>query len=685
MTKTSFFNRDISWLSFNERVLAEAAKESVPLLERIRFLSIYSSNLDEFYRVRMPALMALHKLYEKDTVDKDDKKQFPDVVSEVKYIIENQLMQFGQILSQQILPALHQESIHLLYNEPLPLFLKNRISEFFFSEILAFIKLTPLAPGGPTFFPENNKLYLAVLTENEPPPRYFILNIPSEHLPRFYSVSFNGIDYLIFLDDIIKNNLHHIFKGVTIAGCYSFKITRDAELNIEDEFEGDIGERIERQIAKRDFGLATRFLYAPKMPQECINLISTKSSIQNALFVEGGLYHNLKDFSLLPISHPRLLYSKLSPLVPGSFYKSELLLQQMVQGDIIIHTPYQSYNTVLRFFNEASVDDEVEEIYVTLYRVAHDSRIVNALISAARNGKKVAVFVELKARFDEANNLKWAKKMKEAGIKIIYSISTLKVHAKIALLKMKEQAPVLYLGLLATGNLNESTAKYYTDHILLTSGQPLLEEMKMLFDFLQKREKPSKKTHLQFNHLLVAQFNLQDRFVELIDREIKNAGKGLPAGILIKLNNLEERVLIKKLYAASCAGVPVTLIVRSICCLIPGVTGMSENISVRRIVDRYLEHGRLFSFHNNGATEMYLGSADWMNRNIYSRIEVCFPIYDEGIKKELIQLLHLQIEDTSQAVTLNSDLNNVALQNEGEIKGSQYDIYTYLSNKQGQE
>lgn len=349
----------------------------------------------------------------------------------------------------------------------------------------------------------------------------------------------------------------------------------------------------------------------------------------------------------------------------------------------MVHVPYQNYEPVLRFFNEAANDAFVEEIYVTLYRVASNSRIVNALMTAAKNGKMVTVMVELKARFDEANNIKWASRMKAAGVKIMYSDVDMKVHAKVALVKRTIRGKRQYLGLLATGNLNESTARFYTDHILLTANQSILQELQWLFDFLgkKKKKKPQVKDVFNFEHLLVAQFNLQQKFLTLIDREIVNAKKGVSSGIMIKLNNLEEKILISKLYEASAAGVKIDLIVRSVCCLIPGVPGQSENITIKRIVDRYLEHGRLFLFHNNGKEELFMGSADWMNRNIYSRIEVCFPIYDPELKTRLIEILNLQWNDTVQAVQLNEELQNNYM-TAGVPSHSQQAIYSLLREVQ---
>lgn len=665
-----FFNRDLSWLTFNERVMEEAANSAVPLLERIKFLSIFSSNLDEFYRVRMPVLRALQKIGEKDS-NEINAYERRGILDTAKSMIIAQQERFGQILREQLIPALDTENVVLLYNRPFPDGVTKAAESYFLSEILAFMQPVML-DGEHFFFPENNKLYFVVdLIEADGSPQVALLNIPSDELPRFFTVKDNDRTYIAFLDDIIRINLDKIFPGVEIKGCYSIKITRDAELDLADEYSGDLSDEIEKQLKKRDFGLATRFLYDAEMPLRMLQVLTQELCLQNASATRGGRYHNLKNFFSLPVKDVRLQYNEWKPSVRDDFFDKG--------RDMVIHTPYQSYNSVLRFFNEAAINPNVEEIYITLYRVASDSRIVNALISAARNGKYVQVMVELKARFDEANNLKWAKKMKEAGIKIVYSVTQLKVHAKIAIVKTRQADRMAYAGLLATGNFNESTAKFYTDHILFTTNRGLLREMELVFMFLGKREKPSEKRRLEFKHLLVAQFNLQSKFIELIDREIENATAGKPAGMIIKVNNLEERVLINKLYEASQAGVKIDLIVRSICCLIPGVKGMSENITIRRIVDRYLEHGRVFVFNNGGNPEVFLGSSDWMNRNIYHRIEVCFPVYDETIKKEIIDMINIQLADNVQAVILDEDLRNVPVTHARPAVQAQLEIYNLLA------
>jgi len=676
MPSVKYFDRDISWLSFNERLLIEASKETLPLLERFNFLAIYSSNLDEFYRVRIPALMALHKLYKKKSVNNQVISTHSDVLEKVKEIIDAQLNSFGTEI-RRLIPQLKLHNITLIYAEPIPQQIQAAVSHYFFSEVLAFIQPIDLNKAG-NFFPENNQLYIVAISRNNQQSDLTVVKIPTKQLSRFFSVTVGGHQYICFLDDIIKANMRTILPGVTVDGSFSFKVTRDAELNLEEIYEGDIADKIEKQITKRDYGYATRLLFESGFPKETVEEFVNKLEFEKAIHTEGGPYHNLKDLSSIPISIPTL---KNTPWKPKLMMLEEgfSLFEKLLQSDLLIHTPYYSYDMVLRFFNEASIDPKTTEIYTTMYRVANDSSILNALVSAAINGKKVTVLVELKARFDEANNVKWSKKLKAAGVKVLYTETQLKVHAKVALVKKNKSGDTFYFGLLATGNLNEITARIYTDHILMTSHTEMLQEIESVFSVFDKKVKLHDKP--VFNHLLVAQFNLRDRFIELIEREITAAKKGLEARIIIKLNNLEEKVLIKKLYQASNAGVKIDLIVRSICTLIPGVVGMSENITVRRIVDRYLEHGRIFVFYNTGESEIYLGSADWMKRNIYKRIEVCFPVYDQVLKQEIMALLEIQLKDNVQAVHLDTSLRNVPIENDDEKVQSQQSIYHYLMSK----
>ncbi|MFD2286801.1 polyphosphate kinase 1 [Pedobacter petrophilus] len=676
MIETALFNRDLSWLKFNERILTEAGRSNVPLLERIRFLSIFSSNLDEFYRVRMPVLLALEKLSNREG---NDIHLEEDLLKSANDLISRQQQQYGRVLQLEIIPQLKAHQINLLYGQPFPKEIQKTLTRYFLSQVMAFLQ--PVYINNKTdFFPSNNELYFLITLKNGSDTKSVILNIPSNELPRFYKVESAGEGFVVFLDDLVRYHLDRVFPNDEVLGCFSFKITRDAEIDLKDEYSGSLSDQLEKQLMKRDLGLATRFLHQPGIPANVFEVMKKLFNLKKANMVEGGQYHNLKDLMNFPVKNDQLSNQPWEKICNTDFAVGTLT-EAITKKDIIVHTPFQSYESVLRFFNEAAIDEAVKEIYVTLYRVASDSKIVNALISAAKNGKKVTVLVELKARFDEANNIKWAKKMKSVGVDIIYSVTALKVHAKVALVKRKVEGRMHYVGLFATGNFNESTASFYTDHILMTAHKEMLREVELLFIFLAKRIKPTSTDLIPFKHLLVAQFNLQQGFLNLIDREIEHASQGKPAGITIKMNNLEEKVLINKLYEASNSGVKIDMIVRSICRLIPGVKGMSENIKVTRIVDRYLEHGRIFVFHNLGKQDVYLGSADWMNRNIYRRIEVCFPIYDEYIKREILDIIDIQKQDTVQAVLIDEKMDNIPVHTGENAISSQQGVYQYLKEK----
>ena len=661
-TPYPLFSRDGSWLTFNERILDLAADNAVPLYERIRFLSIYSSNLDEFFRVRIPALMAVNKVL--DSAPVIDETLTPGTLDDILQQVNLQQQRYGRILTEQLLPALYKEQVHLYYKEAVAPVHLQYIRNYFRTRVLSYLQPVWLqGKVGDQVFLENNALYLAVsLASAEEELEFAIVNIPENALPRFLDLpKTEDIFHIVMLDDVIRENLSYLFPNHTITGCYSIKITRDAEMDL-DELKGDILEQIETGIKKRTLGVPTRFLYDASMPLYLKEMLAIFFNLQHEEMVAGGRYHNLKDLMDLPmpVHNPAFLYNKLPPARVPRLDQEAHILDSVLERDILLSTPYQQYDYILRFFNEAAVDPDVEEIYITFYRIASASQIANALISAARNGKQVVVFVELKARFDEANNINWAKKLKAAGVKLVYSIPGLKVHAKVGLVKRRRGWTWDYIGLLSTGNFNETTARFYTDHVLLTAHTGMTQEMELLFTYLQSRQQPDQYKFIEFKYLLVAQFNMMDRFTALIDREIANAKAGLPAHITVKVNNLQEKNLVYKLYEASEAGVQVDLIARSICCLVPDQP-CSKNIRVRRLVDRYLEHARVFVFHNRGAEEIFMGSADWMVRNLHRRIEVCFPVYNDAFKKQIKDILALQIADNTNAVKLDANLHNVPI------------------------
>ena len=676
-----FYNRDLSWLDFNYRVLQEANDPTVPLYERLKFLSIFSSNLDEFFRVRYPAVMAFSKLNKK-FLKKEALQEEVAVSKKVQQLIIQQQNEFGQILHDQLLPALLENKIHLYYNESINPSHIADVNEIFVSKVLSFIQPVFLtAESSYNFLPENNQIYLLItLAEiNKEFIRRVAIKIPTESLERFFVLKeLNAVKQVIFLDDIIKENLHMLFPGQEIKSVFSIKFNRDAELVLDESYSDKLLDKIEKQLHKRDVGPTSRFLFEKGMPSNLQFFLSSLFGIEVSDMFEGGTYHNLKDLMSFPSFDESLHFPKQPALNYPVFVAGGDIFKTVLEKDILLHLPYHSYIPVLSFFNQAAVDPQVTEIYITLYRVASDSHIVNALISAAKNGKKVTAFIELKARFDEANNIKWSRSMKDAGVKLIYSDPDIKVHSKIALVKRDNLGQNQCFAVLSTGNFNEMTAKFYTDHVMLTSREEVCNEMMQLFGLLQLKPKKFTKTDADFKELYVTKFNMVSEFTRLIEKEMKRASKGLPALIRIKVNNLEEPEFINLLYKASNAGVKIHLIVRSICCLIPGQAGLSENITVRRIVDRFLEHPRIFIFGTDDKAVISFGSSDLMTRNLKRRIEVCLQIRDERSRKEILDYFAIQWADNTKAVQFNNKMEQIRLQPEGRAVNAQHDIYLYL-------
>jgi polyphosphate kinase len=680
-----FFNRDLSWLGFNFRVLLEAADRSVPLYERINFLSIFSSNLDEFFRVRYPSVIASSKLTGK-TQMKTSGGDDADIAEKMQSEINYQLNTFGSILTNDIIPDLRNNGIFFYYNEPVKDQHISEIRDIFLSQVLSFIQPIFLEGNiGSKFIPENNQLYFIISLKSDDgmTNRHAIVDIPSDKLPRFFVLEkIEDTQYVIFIDDIIRENLNCIFPGNEIDGVYSIKFNRDAELELEDEYSEDVVNEIEKQLRKREYGPPSRFLFEQSMPQNVQLYMESSFGLKSEEMFKGGRYHNLRDLASFPSFNKNLKYEKWKPLALPYIINCGDIFNILNSKDILLHLPFESYNPVLSFFNQAAVDTAVKEIYITLYRVAADSHIVNALISAAKNGKKVVAFVELKARFDEENNIKWSRIMQDAGIQIIYSIPRIKVHSKIAVIKKTSGNDLLTYAILSTGNFNEVTAKFYTDHVLMTTDPSIIGELLTLFTYLQEDEKFQNNTKIEFEKLLVSQFNMNEKFEKLINHEIQKANLGQEALIRIKVNNLEEPNMINLLYKASQAGVNVHLIVRGICCLVPAVPGVSDKIIVRRLVDRYLEHTRLFIFGAGDDPEVIMGSADWMVRNLHHRIEVCVPVKNTTCKQELLDYFAIQWSDTDKAVVLSANLEqHPAEVADGEKLNAQRSIYQYLQKR----
>lgn len=679
-------NRDISWLGFNHRVLMEAGNKNVPLMERVRFLSIFSSNLDEFFRVRFPLINVYAdldpKLRGRIIPPPDDA-----LYEKVQQMVDGHLNDYGRIINNEVLPDLEKENIILYYNREIPEAFMNELKEFFYARVLSFLQPVIIRKTlSEDFFPESNRLYLIVSLGREGTEKrtHAFVNIPSENVGRFHSVYKDGKQHIFFIDDIIRQNLGYIFSGFTVISCYSFKITRDADLNLDEEtYKGNLLQEIEKCLRERENGAPTRLLFQAGMPLVMQKLMSASFGLTDKQLFEGGLYHNLFDLAQLPVNREDLNYPKMVSLKHKHLDSPADMFRQMEERDLLFHFPYHSYNPVLSFFNQAAIDPDVKSIYVTLYRVASDSLIANALISAAKNKKNVTVFVELKARFDEANNIRWSREMKKAGVKIMYNIPGIKVHSKIALIKKKKASGDTSYAFIGSGNFNESTAKFYTDHALFTTNSGITGDLSTLFSALEKEGLPGKKAGVKFNHLLVAQNNMTEELEKQINRQIKRHGKGLSSGIKIKVNNLEDIGMINLLYKASAAGVQVQLLVRSVCCIIPGKTGLSEHIQVKRIVDRYLEHSRIFIFGSDDDRTVLMGSADLMTRNLYKRIEVITPVFDTEIAGELEHYFDIQWNDRVKAVSLGEQEEPLQLpepgSNGGEWQSAQQNIYTYLN------
>jgi len=677
--KYRYFERDVSWLSFNYRVLMEAADKSVPLYERIKFLAIYSSNLDEFFRVRVAALRSIVDIDKKKINKRFDKKP-SKVLNEILKEVNRQLEEFGIIKREVIIPELKENGIILYRNEPVKEEHKKFIEHYFKSKVLSYLRpIIMTSPGSSAPYLDNRALYFAIdLVDGNKKQHFAHLRIPTEDLPRFSALpKVDGVHYYIMIDDVIRENMDFLFPGYQVNGCYAIKLNRDADLNIEDEYSGDLVKKIRKQIEKRNLGVPSRFLYDRVMPGHMLEYLIKAFKLEEQDVVPGGRYHNMNDLMELenPLK-PKLEDVDQPPIRLSYLENGKSIFEKIDEGDIMLHFPYQSYDYILRFFNEASMDPTIEEIKATFYRIAPNSFISNALISAATNGKKVTVFIEIKARFDEENNLAWADKMEQAGIKIVYSIPGLKVHAKVALVNRRlPDGTQRGYGFFGTGNFNEKTASIYADEALLSCHSQMTNELDQVFKFLHEGKEPVK-----FEHLLVSQFNIVDILKSMIDKEIAEAKAGRKAHIVLKLNNLQDDVMIDKLYEASNAGVKIDLIVRAICCLIPGVKGMSENITIRRIVDRYLEHSRVYYFYQRGEEKMFLGSADWMKRNLYRRVEVVYPLYDGKAREEVKKLLEIQLSDNTKACFINDDLDNERVEGQKPKIRSQEAYYLYLKD-----
>ena len=687
-----YIDREKSWLAFNARVLQEAADENVPLLDRLRFLGIFSNNLDEFFRVRYAAIrrMTLEKIDTKPMLGDISAEQLLKDITEI--VIEHQSESL-RILND-IEKKLEKQGIYIINEKQINKDQETFIKEFFIQKVspeLVTIMLNDLVE-----FPliKDTSGYLAVKLVmnknksglisqllNDKEIRYAIVEIPKT-INRFVVLPSNSDkQYIILLDDVIRYSLDHIFNifDYESIDAHMIKITRDAQLEFDSDLSKSLIEKISYSVKERRVGEPVRFVYDQAIEKDTLEFFLNRMKIDSSdSIIPGGRYHNRRDYMDFPnLGRYDLLYKQNVPLPIQGLSLDGSMLQSIKEKDYLLHAPYQSFSYVIRFLREAALDPKVQSIKITLYRLSKNSQIVSSLINAAKNGKKVTVQIELQARFDEASNISYAEQMQEEGINLIFGVKGLKVHSKICLVERLEDDEIKRYGFVSTGNFSESSAKIYTDVTLFTSDSKILKDMSKVFEFFEVNY----RVH-RYKHLIVSPHYTRSRFVKLIDREIKNASEGKPAYINLKMNSLSDYKMIDKLYEASNAGVKIKLIIRGICCLVPGLKNYSENIEAISIVDNYLEHSRVFIFGNNDNPEVFISSADFMTRNIDARVEVTCPIYDEEIKQDLIDTFGIGWKANVKA-RIHSDKFENLYRKRGEDKvfRAQQEMYKHYQNK----
>ncbi|MCW5517457.1 polyphosphate kinase 1 [Muriicola sp. Z0-33] len=686
--KYEYINREISWLSFNERVLQESADPNVPLIERLRFLGIFSNNLDEFFKVRYATVKRIVVAGKKGKSALGGEKA-KDLLDEItKIVIEQQAE--SQILLKNIVNELEQQNIFIIDETQVSESQEEFLKEYFIqnvSPVLMTIILNDLAE-----FPllKDTAAYLAVKMTlvdeevakgiKEKEVRYALIEIP-RRIGRFIELPKEGDKhYIMILDDLIRYSLRSIFNMFSYesVSAHMVKISRDAELDIDNDLSKSFIEKISSSVEHRKIGDPVRFVYDKNIAPDTLAFLKEKMNIADTdSVIPGGRYHNRRDYMGFPsLGRNELLYKKITPLLIKGLSLEGSLLEAIAKKDYLLYAPYQTFAYVIKFLREAALDPKVRSIKITVYRLANDSQVASTLINAVKNGKQVTVQIELQARFDEQANIEYAEQLQAEGVKLIFGVPGLKVHSKICLIEREEETGLKRYGFISTGNFNESTAKIYTDYTLFTAHAPILKELNKVFAFFETTYKINK-----YKHLVVSPHYTRNVFNRLIDKEIENAKAGQEAYIKIKMNSLTSYKMIDKLYEASNAGVKIQLIIRGICCLIPGMQGMSENIEAISVVDKFLEHPRVFIFCNLGDPKIHISSADWMTRNLDNRVEVGCPIYDEDIKQEFIDTFNISWADNVKARVFNKEQDNAYRKNGNEKIRSQFAMYDYYKAK----
>ncbi|GLB51851.1 polyphosphate kinase [Neptunitalea chrysea] len=694
--KKQYVNRELSWLQFNARVLQEAADPTVPLLDRLRFIGIFSNNLDEFFKVRYATVKRIaHSSETGENVLGG--RAAKDLLEDITEIVIKQQSESLDILSE-IEKQLREEHIYIIDETGVLEAHKAFIKDYYLTKVapaLVTIILNELNE-----FPvlKDSVAYLAVrmISKKEAQAsgikrfmksvavinesRYALIEVPRT-IDRFIVLPKIGdVNYIIMLDDLIRYSLNSIFGIFEYdeISAHMIKITRDAELDIDNDLSKSFIEKIHSSVKGRSSSEPVRFVYDEKIEKETLNYLMKKMGIDDMdSVIPGGKYHFRKDYMGFPsLGRTDLQYNSYPPLPIKGLDMEGRLLPVIAKKDYLQYTPYHTFSYIIRFLREAALDPQVKTIKITIYRLAKLSQVASSLINAVKNGKKVTVQIELQARFDEEANIKYAELLQSEGVDLKFGVPGLKVHSKICVIERLEEGNVKYYGFISTGNFNESTAKIYTDYTIFTSHQPILKEVNKVFEFFETNYRIHK-----YKHLIVSPHYTKSSFSRLIKNEIKNAEAGKPAFIKLKMNSLTSYKMVDRLYEASKAGVKIQMIVRGVCCLVPGIEGLSENIQVISIVDKFLEHPRLYIFGNGGDPVYYISSADWMTRNIENRVEVSCPVYDEDIKKELMDTFEICWNDNVKARRINEQQNNKYRTNDKAKVRSQFATYEYYLKK----
>jgi polyphosphate kinase len=676
-------NREISWLAFNARVLQEADDQRVPLLERLRFLGIFSSNLDEFFRVRVATLkrMTIFNKKARKTIGESPKK----VLTEIFNIVINLQNKFNSIYAT-LLHELEQENIFILNEKQLSPEQGAYVRHYFHQQVRA--ALVPIMVDSIGDFPylKDHSIYLAALlsdSRKEHKPKYSLIEIPTDTVPRFQVLPRDGEkSYVILLDDVIRyclEDIFYIFPHDTFQ-AWTVKLTRDAELDLLEDFNSSVIEKMEKGLKQRKKGKPVRFIYDASIDSNMLDYFLERMHLKKGddNLVAGARYHNFKDFMNFPsLGKVHLLYPSIEKLQHPDLPPNKSIFQIVSQKDILLHYPYHSFEHLIDYLREAAIDPKVTEIKITLYRLAKNSKVANALINAVRNGKKVIVVMELLARFDEEHNILWSDRLREEGAQVIFGIQGLKVHCKVCLIKRREKGEMKLYANVSTGNFNESTAKVYADHSLFTADERITHELEQMFDFFVNTYKVP-----DYKYLIMSPVSMRKRLEKMIQKETEAALKGRQGRIDIKLNNVADFQMITLLENAARAGVKVRMLVRGSCAFAPLSGEEKPNLEIRSIVDKFLEHSRILIFHNEGEESVFLTSADWMIRNLDSRVEMTFPIFDFSIKKELKDYFEIQWRDNEKSRIIDSNLANEYFRGEPAVPcRSQEEIYNYLRQR----